>query len=86
MGQDRGRALCGVSRSLLGLGKAFVFLTKSVDAVVTLPSGILFPDLRSVVFSTRANRLDCEATSMWKGLRKSQNVNLDSQTVTMKEK
>ena len=55
--------------------------------VVTLPSGILFPDLkRSVVSSTRADRLDCEATSMWKTLRKSQNVNLDSQTVTMKEK
>ena len=30
--------------------------------------------------------LDYQATSMWKRLRKSQNVNLDSQTVTMKEK
>ena len=57
------------------------------NAVVTLPSRILFPDLkRSVVSSTRADMLDSQATSMWKRLRKSQNVNLDSQTVTMKEK
>ena len=81
------RTLWVVSRSLLDLGKHFVFLIKCVYVVVTLPSGILFPDLkRSVVSSTRADRLDYQATSMWKRLRKSQNVNLDSQTVTMKEK
>ena len=44
------------------------------------------PDLKSVVSSTRADRLDGEATSMWKGLRNSQNVNLNSKTISMKEK
>lgn len=69
----RARAPREAGRSLLGLGTASVFLIKRMYAVVTLPSGMLFPDLkRSVVSSTRADRLDCEATSMWKGLGKSQ--------------
>ena len=76
------------NKNSAGPGEAFVIVTRSVYAVITLP--IVqdpFSALKgNVMPSTMTDMLDCETSSLWERLSKSQNVSLDFQTTAVKEK